>query len=100
MMRLRRSPIASVAAAPDSLAASTAGTLVDMQILLAEDDAGLCSVLGRGLREAGYVVDAVANGDAAVGYRLAHEYSVRVIEWRRRVSAGSRSLPGPVGGKS
>jgi len=99
-MRLRRSPIASVAASPDSVAASTAGTLVDMRILLAEDDAGLRSVLERGLREAGYVVDAVANGDAAVEYLRAYEYSVGVLDWRIREPPGSRSLAGLVGGGS
>jgi DNA-binding response OmpR family regulator len=33
--------------------------------LVAEDDAGLGDVLARGLREQGYVVDLVADGEAA-----------------------------------
>lgn len=37
-----------------------------MRILVAEDDAALRSVLERGLRENGYVVDAVADGAAAL----------------------------------
>ena len=33
-----------------------------MRVLVAEDDRGLREVLARGLRENGYVVDAVADG--------------------------------------
>ena len=88
MTRLRGSPTASVAAAPDSVAASTTGTLDDMRILLAEDDVGLRSVLERGLREAGYVVDALSNGDAALEYLRAYEYSVGVLDWRMPGASG------------
>ncbi len=36
-----------------------------MRLLVAEDDAALRSVLGRGLTKHGYVVDATARGDEA-----------------------------------
>jgi two-component system copper resistance phosphate regulon response regulator CusR len=53
-----------------------------MRILVAEDDAALRSVLERGLRENGYVVDAVADGAAALRYLRAYEYDVAVLDWR------------------
>jgi DNA-binding response OmpR family regulator len=53
-----------------------------MRVLVAEDDAALRSVLERGLREKGYVVDAVADGAAALRYLRAYEYDVAVLDWR------------------
>jgi DNA-binding response OmpR family regulator len=53
-----------------------------MRILVAEDDAALRSVLERGLRENGYVVDAVADGAVALRYLRAYEYDVAVLDWR------------------
>ncbi len=53
-----------------------------MRVLVAEDDAGLRSVLERGLREKGYVVDAVADGGAALRHLRACEYDVAVLDWR------------------
>ncbi|MDA8379759.1 MAG: response regulator transcription factor [Actinomycetota bacterium] len=53
-----------------------------MRILVAEDDAALRSVLERGLREHGYVVDAVADGDWALMLLRLNEYEVAVIDWR------------------
>jgi DNA-binding response OmpR family regulator len=53
-----------------------------MRILVAEDDQGLRSVLERGLREAGYVVDAVPDGDDALAYLGTYEYEVAVLDWR------------------
>jgi DNA-binding response OmpR family regulator len=53
-----------------------------MRILVAEDDAALRSVLERGLRENGYVVDAVADGLVALRYLRAYEYDVAVLDWR------------------
>ena len=44
-----------------------------MRVLVAEDDAALRTVLQRGLRENGYVVDAVADGEAAVKWLRAYE---------------------------
>lgn len=53
-----------------------------MRILVAEDDAPLRSVLERGLREQGYVVDAVVDGDAALAHLRAYDYDAAVIDWR------------------
>jgi DNA-binding response OmpR family regulator len=53
-----------------------------VRILVAEDDQGLRSVLARGLREHGYVVDAVADGAEAVTYALTYDYEVVVLDWR------------------
>ena len=51
-------------------------------MLVAEDDAGLRSVLARGLRENGYVVDAVDDGDSALRFLRSYDYEVAVIDWR------------------
>ncbi len=59
-----------------------------MRVLVAEDDAGLRSVLERGLREIGYVVDAVANGERALRFLRAYDYEVAVIDWRMPVVSG------------
>lgn len=53
-----------------------------MRILVAEDDEALRSVLGRAFEEAGYVVDAVSDGEAASFYLRTYEYEVAVIDWR------------------
>ncbi len=53
-----------------------------MRALVAEDDAALRSVLERGLEEHGYVVDAVADGEQALGFLRAYEYEVAVVDWR------------------
>lgn len=49
---------------------------------MAEDDPALRSVLERGLREHGYVVDAVADGSAALRHLSAYDYDVAVLDWR------------------
>jgi DNA-binding response OmpR family regulator len=59
-----------------------------MRLLLAEDDAKLRGVLERGLREEGYVVDAVANGDEALDYLRMYEYAVGVLDWRMPGTSG------------
>lgn len=51
-------------------------------MLVAEDDPGLRSVLERGLREGGYVVDAVADGEEALDYLRTYDYEVAVLDWR------------------
>ena len=51
-------------------------------MLVAEDDQGLRSVLERGLRESGYTVDAVADGEEALAYLNAYEYEVAILDWR------------------
>jgi len=53
-----------------------------MRVLVAEDDRGLRDALARGLRENGYVVDTVADGEAAVRFLRSYEYAVVVLDWR------------------
>ncbi|HYM51503.1 MAG TPA: response regulator transcription factor [Candidatus Limnocylindrales bacterium] len=53
-----------------------------MRILVAEDDRGLREVLVQGLEDAGYVVDAVADGDDAVEQLKFYEYDVAILDWR------------------
>ena len=53
-----------------------------MRLLLAEDDPALRSVLERGLRENGYVVDAVDRGDDALHLLGLYEYALAILEWR------------------
>jgi DNA-binding response OmpR family regulator len=53
-----------------------------MRVLIAEDDAGLRSVLDRGIRENGYVVDAVADGPSALSHLRVYDYDVAVLDWR------------------
>ncbi len=53
-----------------------------MRVLVAEDDEGLRSVLERGLRESGYAVDAVGDGELALRYLDTYEYEVAVLDWR------------------
>jgi len=51
-------------------------------VLVAEDDEGLGEVLARGLREQGYVVDLVPDGEAAAAYLRFYQYEVAVLDWR------------------
>jgi DNA-binding response OmpR family regulator len=53
-----------------------------VRVLVAEDDRGLREALGRGLRENGYTVDAVPDGQAAVTYLRSYRYEVAVLDWR------------------
>ena len=53
-----------------------------MRVLVAEDDDGLRSVLDRGLRENGYAVDAVGDGELALHYLDTYEYEVAIFDWR------------------
>jgi two-component system OmpR family response regulator len=59
-----------------------------MRVLVAEDDPGLRSVLERGLREHGYVVDAVVDGDTALNYLRSYAYEVAVLDWRMPGATG------------
>jgi DNA-binding response OmpR family regulator len=59
-----------------------------MRLLVAEDDPGLRSVLERGLRRSGYVVDAVADGDRALLYLRSYDYEVAVLDWRMPGASG------------
>jgi DNA-binding response OmpR family regulator len=51
-------------------------------VLVAEDDASLGEVLARGLREQGYVVDLVPDGETAAAYLRFYRYEVAVLDWR------------------
>jgi DNA-binding response OmpR family regulator len=74
-----------------------------MRVLVAEDDAALRSVLSRGLRQAGYAVDAVGDGRAALEHLTAYDYELAVLDWRmpeptgleviRQLRKGGSALP-------
>ena len=57
-------------------------------MLVAEDDAALRSVLERGLREHGYVVDAVGDGEHALRHLRSYDYDVAVLDWRMPEMSG------------
>jgi DNA-binding response OmpR family regulator len=59
-----------------------------MRALVAEDDSALRSVLERGLRENGYVVDAVGDGEAALRYLRSYDYAVAILDWRMPKRSG------------
>jgi DNA-binding response OmpR family regulator len=59
-----------------------------VRVLVAEDDAGLRSVLERGLREMGYVVDAVSDGEWALRFLRTYDYEVAILDWRMPVVSG------------
>jgi DNA-binding response OmpR family regulator len=63
-----------------------------MRILVAEDDRTLREVLQRGLREVGYVVDAVGDGDAAATMLKDNEYEVAILDWRMPKRSGIETL--------
>ena len=70
---------------------------------MAEDDEGLGEVLARGLREQGYVVDLVPDGETAAVYLRLYSYEVAVLDWRmprlsgldlvRRLRRGGTATP-------
>ena len=45
-------------------------------------------MLERGLREHGYVVDAVADGDDALAHLRSYGYEVVVLDWRMPTTTG------------
>src|SRR6516165_4352639 len=59
-----------------------------MRALVAEDDSALRSVLERGLRENGYVVDAVVDGESALRHLRSYDYDVAVLDWRMPKRSG------------
>jgi len=63
-----------------------------MRVLVAEDDRGLREVLARGLRENGYVVDAVADGQQAIQFLRSYDYAVAVLDWRMPEMSGLEVL--------
>lgn len=63
-----------------------------MRLLVAEDDPGLRSVLERGLAAAGYVVDAVEDGDVALDYLRIYDYEAAILDWRMPRRSGLEVL--------
>jgi DNA-binding response OmpR family regulator len=63
-----------------------------MRVLVAEDDSGLRDVLARGLRENGYVVDAVADGEAAMRFLRSYDHAIAVLDWRMPTVSGLEVL--------
>jgi len=61
-------------------------------VLVAEDDAALRSVLERGLRENGYVVDTVSDGADALNFLRTYDYDVAVLDWRMPKMDGLEAL--------
>ena len=59
-----------------------------MRVLIAEDDGALRSVLERGLKEDGYVVDTVGDGETALRHLRAYDYDVAVLDWRMPALSG------------
>jgi len=51
-------------------------------VLIAEDDAGVRSVLERGLAEEGYVVDSAERGDDALHLLRIYDYAAAILDWR------------------
>ena len=49
---------------------------------MAEDDVGLRDVLERGLREGGYTVDAVPDGEQALRFLDTYDYEMAILDWR------------------
>lgn len=73
-----------------------------MRVLVAEDEEILAELVATGLRRAGFAVDTVYSGDAALAYLGLHDYDVVVLDRdlprvhgddvaRRLVSSGSRT---------
>ena len=48
-----------------------------MRILIVEDDRKIADLLTKGLREAGYAVDAVLDGDEGLNYGLGQQLRCR-----------------------
>ena len=69
---------------PLTCSAYPAGTVDSnaVRVLIAEDDESLGEVLARGLKEQGYVVDLVPDGETAASYLRFYEYEVAVLDWR------------------
>jgi DNA-binding response OmpR family regulator len=53
-----------------------------VRVLVTEDAEGLGEVQARGLREQGYVVDLMPDGETAAAYLGFYLYEVAVLDWR------------------
>ena len=51
-----------------------------MRILVVEDDAGISRFIHQGLHEAGYAVDVASDGREGIGYAIAADYDVIVLD--------------------
>jgi two-component system OmpR family response regulator len=51
-----------------------------VRLLVVEDDVKTAAAVGRGLRHAGYAVDVVGDGDAALGHASVWEYDAIVLD--------------------
>jgi two-component system OmpR family response regulator len=51
-----------------------------MRILLVEDDSGIASFIVKGLKEAGYVVEHVADGPAGLDELLIEQYDAAIVD--------------------
>ncbi|MCQ8773737.1 response regulator transcription factor [Streptomyces sp. KLMMK] len=51
-----------------------------MRVLVAEDEEILAELIATGLRRAGFAVDTVYSGDAAIAYLSLHDYDVVVLD--------------------
>jgi len=89
-------PVMVHPAAPSSVAVTSAsqqsGTVAAVRLLVAEDDAALLSVLERGLRQGGYLVDSAASGDDALHMLEVGEYAAAVLDWRMPGLAGTEVI--------
>jgi DNA-binding response OmpR family regulator len=65
---------------------------MNVRILVAEDDPRLRSLLERALKESGYAVDAVADGQEALSYLSAYDYAAIVLDWRMPGMSGIELL--------
>jgi DNA-binding response OmpR family regulator len=52
-----------------------------VRVLVAEDDNTLGNVLARRLRNSGYAVDLVGDGETALSYTRCYDYAVAVLDW-------------------
>jgi two-component system cell cycle response regulator len=65
----------------DSESMNSAKEIASPPILLAEDDPVTRMLLTRSLKKAGYTVEAVADGAAALDYMIARYYPILITDW-------------------
>jgi DNA-binding response OmpR family regulator len=71
------------------------GTCVPAKdILIVDDEAGICELLAGALEDVGYAVDVAATADEARSLLHEHRYGMVVVDWRlpddRQPCGGSR----------
>jgi len=65
---------------PDGRIATTARYHAGVRALLVEDDSTIAEFVARGLREAGFAVDPVVDGDTALEAMLQQAYDVAIVD--------------------